>query len=248
MTRENGFPRLKSIGLNGVLVQFADHFDDAQNRAALAFGAALKETGWTELEEVVSTLASTYIRFDFSLTSHEAIENALIELLNTQDWTKAPLPSGRRRFTIPCVFGGDAGPQFDEAAEVAGLSPKKAIEEITQSTPRVIAIGFAPGQPYMGELPKHWDIPRLTELSKNVPQGALVCAIRQLIIFSAPSPTGWRHIGTTAFRCFRPEQNASFAFKPGDEVTFTSITASELREIEQTDKSGNGGAEIEVIS
>ena len=69
---------------------------------------------------MVSTLASTYIHFDLSLTSHEAIENALIELLNTQDWTKAPCPQVAG--VLPFLrLWGNAGPQFDEAAEDAGL-------------------------------------------------------------------------------------------------------------------------------
>ena len=81
-------------------------------------------------------------------------------------------------------------------------------------------IGFAPGQPYLGELPEAWDIPRQTALTDRVPIGALTVAIRQLVLFSVSTPTGWRHIGQTAFRPFRPDAETPFVLRPGDEVIF----------------------------
>jgi allophanate hydrolase subunit 1 len=68
---------------------------------------------------------------------------------------------------------------------------------------RVLAVGFAPGQPYLGPLGEEWNLPRLKAL-QQVPAGALVQAISQFVLFTGPAPTGWRHVGQTAFRCFRP--------------------------------------------
>ena len=68
----------------------------------------------------------------------------------------------------------------------------------------VLALGFAPGQPYLGELPGHWALPRRQTLNPQVPQGALVTAVRQFVLFANPSPTGWRQVGRTGFACFRP--------------------------------------------
>jgi allophanate hydrolase subunit 1 len=113
---------------------------------------------------------------------------------------------------------------------------------------RVLTIGFAPGQPYMGQLPPEWNIPRLSQLTPQVPAGALVIAIRQLIIFSAATPTGWRHIGQSAFRLFRPDAARPFALNPGDEVSIRPITAEEYENIRAQDRSGDGGAQIEVLA
>ena len=68
----------------------------------------------------------------------------------------------------------------------------------------------------------------LVQLNPQVPGAALVVAIRQLIVFAGPAPTGWRHIGQTAFRCFRPEAADPIALKPGDEVTFCAASADEI--------------------
>ena len=85
---------------------------------------------------------------------------------------------------IPCVFGTDLAPQFEKVIKLAKLSRAQAISEFTRTKTNVMTIGFSPGQPYAGLLSEKWDVPRLAEVSKNVPKSALVCAIRQLIIFS----------------------------------------------------------------
>ena len=121
---------------------------------------------------------------------------------------------------MPVVFGGDSGPQLAEAAELAAQSEGDAIATLCASPVRVQTIGFAPGQPYLGQLPENWNIPRQTGLTPLVPQGALVVAIRQLIVFSVGTPTGWRHIGQTGLRLFQPDAADPFLLRPGDEVLF----------------------------
>jgi KipI family sensor histidine kinase inhibitor len=149
---------------------------------------------------------------------------------------------------VPTVYGTDLAPQLEEAATVAGVDPDTAIQELSTSRVRVLTIGFAPGQPYLGELSETWNIPRQQELTKSVPPGSLVIAIRQLIIFTTTSPTGWRHIGQTAFENFRPGADKPFALSPGDELIFPSVSRDEFLKIKQQDASGNGGATAEALT
>jgi inhibitor of KinA len=241
------FPRIAPVGIAGLLVSFADRLSEPANRAALAFRAAIEAAPLDGIEEVATSLTSTFLRFDPLHLDHATLGAYLEGLLKAQDWTQADLPGGRRHFRIPCVFGTDLAPQFDEAAAAAGLTAAQAIDSLTAARPRVLTIGFAPGQPYTGQLEPAWDIPRQTALTPRVPEGALVVAIRQLIIFSAPTQTGWRHIGQTAFRCFRPEADDPFALRPGDEISLRAITPAELERIRAEDQSGQGGADVEVI-
>lgn len=241
------FPRIAPVGIAGLLVSFADRLSEPANRAALAFRAAIEGAPLDGIEEVATSLTSTFVRFDPLHLDHATLSAHLDALLKAQDWTHADLPGGRRHFRIPCVFGTDLAPQFDEAAQAAGLSATQAIDSLTAARPRVLTIGFAPGQPYTGQLGPEWDIPRQTALTPRVPECALVVAIRQLIIFSAPTQTGWRHIGQTAFRCFRPEADDPFALRPGDEISLRAITPAELERIRTEDQTGAGGADVEVI-
>ena len=228
-----GFPRIAPVGLSGLLVSFGDRLDEGANRAALAFRAELDAQGWDGVEETATSLVSAFVRFDPLALSPDALHGRLADLLATRDWTAAPLPGGRRHLSIPCAYGGAEGPQLDEAAEAAGLSPDRAIEELSQARVRVMTIGFAPGQPYLGQLAPHWDIPRLTGLTPRVPRGALVAAVRQLIVFANDTPTGWRQVGLTAFRCFRPDDADPFALAPGDEISFPAVPAADIARLRE---------------
>ena len=242
------FPQIQTVGLSGILVRFADTMSEPANRAALSFRAAVDNADWPGVSETSTSLVSTFLQVDLVLAPLDQMIERLMDLLATRDWYTADLPSGRTLWHIPTVYGTDLAPQLEEAAHLAGIDPDAAIAQLSQARVRVLTIGFAPGQPYMGELPKNWDIPRQQGLTRSVPAGALIVAIRQLIIFTNASPTGWRHIGQTAFKTFRPNSDKPFALSPGDELCFPSVTREALETILMTDGSGQGGAEAQVLT
>lgn len=241
-------PRIRFVGLSGLLVQFGARMSEPANRAAIAFRAAIDAQHWPEVRETSTSLVSTFVSVDLAACAPEPLVEKLQALLETQDWHQSPLPAGRSFWEIPTLYGTDAAPQLEEAAQAAGVSPETAIAELSEARVRVLTLGFAPGQPYTGELPPHWDIPRQQALTQSVPAGALVVAIRQLIVFTNATPTGWRHVGQTAFRNFRPDNDRPIALSPGDEISFRAVSAAEYARIEHRDTSGNGGAQQQVLS
>jgi len=243
--RDDIWPRIRTVGIDGMLVSFGDALSEPANRAALAFRAAVDAEGWDGVEETSTSLVSTFLRFDPLHLSHAALQDKVSALLGSADWYQSDLPTGRRFFRIPTVFGTDLAPQLEEAAQTAGLSVEEAVKSITDTRVRVQTIGFAPGQPYLGVLPEAWDIPRLQDLTPKVAQGALVVAIRQLVLFSVSTPTGWRHIGQTAVRLFQPDRDDPFLLRPGDEVQFHQISIEEYENILKNDPTA--GVTREVI-
>ncbi len=239
------FPRISSVGLSGALVTFAGEMDERANRASIAFRAAVDTQNWPEVSETASTLVSTFVAVDLSVTPFEEIKVRLETLLGSRDWYNAAQPKGRKLWTLPMCFEPARAPQIEEAARAAGLSLKDALSNLTNARPHVITIGYAPGQPYLGPLDPVWNIPRQAELTPQLPAGALVVAIRQLVIFTAAMPTGWRHVGQTAFRTFDPTRPIPIALSPGDEIRFAPITADELAEFEKGDSMG--GATWEAL-
>ncbi len=240
------WPAIRTVGVDGLLISFADALSEPANRAALAFRAALDAEAPAGVEESTTSLVSVYLRFDPLHLSYEELRNTVLALLQMRDWYQAELPLGRRFWRIPTVYGTDLAPQLDEAAQVAGMTREAAIESLSTSRVRVQTIGFAPGQPYFGELPPAWDIPRQQALTERVPQGALVVAIRQAIIFSNATPTGWRHVGQTGFQLFRSDSDNPFMLRPGDEAVFEVTTPEELHNMQAAGP--DGGARYEVIS
>jgi len=241
-------PEILPLGQTGVLVRFARSPSAEATGAAQAFAAAAAEAKPKGVSEVIPSLSSVLVQFDPAHTTRAAVAGALRPLATGRDWLSAPLPHPARRWTIPIAFGGEHGPQLAEFASLAGVSEAQAVEEVCRADLRVLAIGFAPGLPYLGLMPPHWDVPRQPALTPRVPAGALAAAVRQFVLFPAASATGWRQIGLAAFRPFLQTRSEPFLLKPGDSVRLESASHDAFRDIQATSVDGLGGARCEVLA
>ncbi len=235
------WPTIRPLGVDGFIVTFADRLDEAANRAALAFRAALDRAGWDGVDETSSTLVSACLRFDPAVTDHATLQARLAALRDSRDWYGAPLPGGRRCWQVPAVFDAALAPDLAEAAAQAGTTPDGAVAQLCAQPLRVQAIGFAPGQPYLGRLPAAWDLPRRTAMTPRVPAGAVAVAIRQLVLFPVATPTGWHHVGQTALPLFRPDAPDPFLLRPGDAVQLTPVAPDALDHLRDAP---DGGARV----
>ncbi|WP_438990334.1 5-oxoprolinase subunit B family protein [Lentibacter sp.] len=235
-------PHIAAIGTEGYLVRFADRLDDAANRALVGFAAALEAEDIVGVVEVSTALASVFVRFDVTRIARADLVEKLQALLDSRDWTAERDNANARLWRVPTLYGGAAGPQLGEVAKLVGVTEEAAVRELSAARVRVLAIGFAPGQPYLGMLPERWDVPRQTALSPRVPQGALVLAVRQFNLFANETPTGWRHIATTHLKLFQPDAPQPFVLRPGDELLFPAVSEHDWALLE-TDPMG--GAQLE---
>lgn len=230
-------------GVDGILVRFSLELTETANARAVSFRKHVISKKIAGVVEVASSLTSVRVAFDPTKISRVDLTMSLKALLAAPD-TAAQQPG--RLWKIPAAFGAEYAPQLAEAAELAGLSTAAAVAEITSQKLSVLAIGFAPGQPYLGLLPEYWNIPRQTALSQSVPRGALVAAVRQILVFAADAPTGWRQVGQTAFDPYRPEREVPFAFAPGDWVQFEQVSDAEMTALLQG-ADCDGGAVCERV-
>lgn len=227
------------LGQDGLLIGLGDG-QSAHPHKALALAADLSEAALIGVLEIAPTLASVQVRFDPDLVSRAGLRAQIETILRRCKADDAPAKP-RRIWTIPASFGGDDGPQLAQACALAGVSEIDAIREITAQEFSVLAIGFAPGQPYLGMLPEHWAMPRQPDLTPQVPAGALVTALRQLVLFANPSPTGWRWIGSCAFLPFKVDRTEPFALRPDDRIQFEQVDAQTIADLRLCPE-GMGGA------
>jgi len=237
-------PAMFPLGQDGLLVRFGDGFH-ADPTAALAYGDVVRAADLSGVTEVATSLASTYVRFAPTVTDRVALAARLRDLFDAP--RNSAGATATRLWTIPASFGGDSGPQLADAAQMADLSPDAAIAELTATDLSVLAIGFAPGQPYLGTLSDGWNKPRETDLTPQVPAGALVVALRQMVLFANPSPTGWRWIGTCALAPFRADRAEPFALRVGDTIRFTPTDAATIAQLAANQADGLGGAVCTVV-
>ncbi|WP_444451761.1 5-oxoprolinase subunit B family protein [Rhodobacter capsulatus] len=217
-------PELLALGLDGVLIRFATAYSDAANSAAQHLAAALTSDPIPGQTEIAPGLGSVLLRFD-RLATHRA---DILAALQHRLAAPQTAPSATQHWTIPACFGGTAGADLAEAAALAGRTEEALISELCATDLRVLALGFAPGQPYLGTLPEHWQMPRLPALTPRVEAGTITTALRQIVLFAAPSPTGWRALGRSAFRPFTAATAEPFLLRPGDTLRFTPASVEDI--------------------
>lgn len=238
-------PEILRLGLDALVVRFATAFSAPANRAARALAAALAQAPLPGQCEVAGGLGSVLIRFARHETSAEAVQAALHARLAAPESPEAAAETGRR-WSVPACFGGASGPHLAELSQITGRSETALITELCATELQVLALGFAPGQPYLGLLPEPWQVPRRTALTPRVPPGTITAALRQIVLFAAPSPTGWHVLGRAALRPFAPEAARPFLLLPGDRLRFQPADAAEIDALAAKGDPA-GGARLEFL-
>lgn len=240
-------PELLPLGQDTVIVRFSTSTAANVGDAVRGFLAEVEQSGLCGITEVAGSLGSVLVRFDPQVVSRHTMLEGLTESLARRGWCTPAAVAPKRRWIVPAAFGGDFGPQLREAADMAGLSEAQAVTELTGAGLKVLAIGFAPGQPYLGPLPQAWDIPRQPALTPRVPAGAIAVAVRQLVLFANPGPTGWRQVGRSGFRPFLQDRAEPFLLRQGDLMRFERVADSDLRSLLDS-PDGLGGARCEALA
>jgi N-hydroxyarylamine O-acetyltransferase len=161
---------------------------------------------------------SLLVRYDPRRTDPAALEEEVRARL-VLSWDDAPAETGRL-VEIPVVYGGVHGPDLLEVAREAGVAAERVIELHADATYRVAFLGFTAGFPYLSGLPDALSVARLPSPRRLVPAGSVAIAGRQAGIYPQATPGGWRLLGRTPLRLFRPEADPITLLRMGDRVRF----------------------------
>jgi len=180
--------------------------------------------------ETIPSYRSLLLIFNPLKTTLSLLQDRVHHLWNILDPSQLPEP---RRVKIPVVYGGEYGPDLEWVAGYHGITPDEVIRLHTEHTYHVYMIGFMPGFPYMGELPKALITPRRETPRTIVPRGSVALAQGQTGIYSTQSPGGWQIIGRTPLTLFDPEKWPPALLEMGDRVKFFAIDEEEIAGWEQ---------------
>jgi len=158
--------------------------------------------------------------------------------LDVKDWLKRPAIKDSSHWKIPVCYGGETGEDLTEVAQILKVSESDAIDQHCENLLRVLTLGFAPGCAYLGMLPQQWSIPRLKVIKPRVPAGAILVALRQTVMPSAPMPTGWRCIGRTPLNNFSAQHSPPVFVKHGDMVQYTPVSEQEFGRLQSRQERG----------
>ena len=112
-------------------------------------------------------------------------------------------------------------------------TPERIVELFCSSEFLIYMLGFTPGYPYIGGVPRELVTPRLDSPRLKVPAGPVGIGGEQLGIYPIESPGGFRLVGNTPVRLYDPENRQTpvlleagariFEFTPGFVHTKTMV-------------------------
>jgi KipI family sensor histidine kinase inhibitor len=207
----------------------------ASDRSLLvSFGDAISMDAHRQVRRLVSALCaapagilnlhpaytSVLIDFDPRRRSHREMEALLHERMLV---LPEPADTETRTVEIPVSYGGAFGPDLEEVARHAGLTPARVVELHASARYLVYFLGFSPGFAYLGGLPPELSAPRLAAPRNRVPAGSVAIGGSHTGIYPVESPGGWRIIGRTALRLFDPDSLPPALLRMGDDVRFVPL-------------------------
>jgi inhibitor of KinA len=164
--------------------------------------------------------SSLLIKFDALQVRHSELEEILRGYIERLKKVELPEP---RVVEIPVCYGGEYGPDLKDVAGFHGMSEQAAIKLHASREYLVYFLGFAPGFAYLGELPEALVTPRLPSPRKSVPAGSVGIAGSQTGVYPISTPGGWRLLGRTPAKMFRPDRAEMSLLSIGDRVRFVPI-------------------------
>ena len=236
----SGPPRLLPAGDQAITVEFGAEIDLDVNRRVYAFADAVEAAGLPGVVETVPSYRSLLVQYDVRSTGFGALKADLLALLDRL----LALPgegeeSGGEVFELPVAYGGDEGPDLEDVAEHAGLTPEEVVDIHSGTAYRVYMLGFAPGFPYLGGMDPRIACPRLSTPRVRIAAGSVGIAESQTGLYPMASPGGWRIIGRTPVRLFTPDTEPPVAILSGRYIRFRPVDASEAAEIEKSVAAGS---------
>lgn len=207
---------LEPLGDRAFLANFPD--EDAAGRWA----ASVRARAIDGVTDVVLAYRSAAVYADPDRIDPVCLEGVL---LSVEAGSASSEAEPGRLVTIPVLYDG---PDLAEVAASRGLSTAEVIAIHSGTEYRVFAIGFLPGFPYAGYLPKPLSgLARRPEPRLRVPAGSVAIAGRQTGIYPVESPGGWHLLGRTPLRIADPDLG-DFPIRAGDRIRFEPISADQF--------------------
>jgi inhibitor of KinA len=215
-------PRISALGDSAVVVTFGDDIDPETHARVSAFAEHLDASPPTAMIEHVPAFTTVTITYEpLAVTCDEFIGS--VRTLLDEVTSDGAAPNAGNLIEIPVSYGDELGPDLVSVAEHNDLTPEEIIEIHSGALYVVYMIGFAPGFPYLGGMPPRIATPRLDAPRAAVPAGSVGIAGSQTGVYSVETPGGWRLIGRTPLRLFRPAEREPSLLRAGDRVRFIPI-------------------------
>ncbi|WP_316860434.1 allophanate hydrolase subunit 1 [uncultured Cohaesibacter sp.] len=236
--------RFLPSGDSGLTIEFGLHIDRNLSRQIMALRAAVDDAKLVGVIETVPTYRSLLVHYDPTLIRQAelvAMIEPMIAHLGEQDG------HGARLWRLPICFEADFATDLGHVAEFGQMDVAELRTILTGTDHFVYMLGFAPGMPYMGDLPSQLNIPRRKAPALDIAKGSVLVATGLTIIYPAVNPSGWHVVGRCPVPMFDLSRDEPALLSPGDIVRFRDVGLSEFSEIADRIEEGSYPLEGENI-
>ena len=210
---------IRDAGDAAILLELEAVIDPAVNARAIAIAASVAGERLAGVRDVIPTYRSVAVHFDPLAADVEMLRASLRRAADAApDFQEGSL------IEVPVAYGGAHGPDLQDVAAFAKLSPQAVIERHCAVEYRVFMLGFLPGFAYMGSVDPSIAAPRKATPRARIPAGSVGIAGRQTGIYPRQSPGGWQLIGRASLRVFDAARVPAALFAAGDRVKFVPTT------------------------
>jgi KipI family sensor histidine kinase inhibitor len=199
--------------LEGFYVHFADQLDIEANQKLQALSNRLLQNLLPGVTDLYPAYVNLYVEFDASQVAREAVKTWVRSQLQNLEINA----STGREVEVRVRYDGE---DLEWIAAQTGLSVEGVIATHSSPSYWVFAVGFVPGQPFLGVLPEILRLPRRPTPRKRVEAHTVAMAIAQTGIYVLPTPGGWHLLGTALEATYDPKREKPFLLEPGDRVKF----------------------------
>ncbi len=204
--------------------------------AQLCLTKGMAEGALPGATEVSQAFCSVTLHYDCLLTAQATLIAQVETLLAGVSVTARP---AGRHWELPCCYRGDLAPDLPDLVLRLAVDPAEIITLHSQTALIVYALGFLPGLPFMGDLPRSLALPRRTEPRTQVPAGSVAIANGMCVIYPWVSPGGWHILGNCPVPLFDVGRAVPALLAAGDRVRFRPIDAHTHRDLSDQVRFGN---------
>ena len=226
--------RFLPSGDTAITVEFGDRIERGLSEAVLRLNERVRASGLPGVVETVPTFRSLTIHFDPLVTDGSTLVPAVRRLIDGARVEAAASTLWR----IPACYEAPHAPDLADVARSTGMGCDDVIRLHSGTRFHVYMLGFAPGYPYMGDLPEAITLPRRTDPRTRVPAGSIAIAAGMSAIYPVESPGGWHLIGATPIRLFDARRPRPALLRPGDAVSFLPVGVPEFDAIRAAVEAG----------
>lgn len=234
------FPERKEVEMNEIkictagdsslLIEFGQEISPEINAQITALVRLIKAQHIEGVTDMIPAFASLLINYDPRVVSYVGLRARLEKLLKLEIAGEA---SESRIFEIPVCYGGEYGPDLQNIADHAGLTPEEVIEIHRKKDYLIYMLGFLPGFSYLGGLDERIHTPRLANPRIRIPAGSVGIGGSQTGIYPLDSPGGWQLLGMTPVKTYDPGREVPILFEAGDYIRFVPVTEQEYLDIKK---------------